>query len=186
MSMMGVILAGGKSTRMKQDKAMLNFGGIGLLQRQFAMLESLLGRGNVIVSGDRPDYPHVKDMDSSLGPLEGLRSVSHSLLNKGQICPLLVVPVDMPFMTPHGLNRLIHAASDEPMTKFRGRTLPLVVNKPLVVFEAIEKMKAGADTARESSFKNLFKKIEVQEIEAEPEHFFANINTPEDWDATLS
>ncbi len=186
MKMVGVILAGGMSTRMKQDKALLKLDGISLLQKQFEMLERLLGKGNVIVSGNRSEYPHVTDIDSRLGPLEGLRSVGNYLVSKGQKNPLLVIPVDMPFMTDSGLNRLINFASGKPIVKFTGRQLPVVVNNVVVVLEAIEQLRSSTDKDNKNSFQNLFKKVQVQEIESEQESFFVNINTPEEWHASLS
>lgn len=186
MNMMGVILAGGKSTRMKQDKALLRLAGMSLLQRQFEMLERLLGKGNVIVSGDRPEYPHVKDINSCLGPLEGLRSVCDYLVIKNQLNPLLVIPIDMPFMTDNGLSRLIRFTSDKSITRFNGYQLPIVIRNPIVVLAAIEKLKVSTEKDHKNSFKNLFKKVQVQEIGPEPESFFSNINTPEEWYAALS
>ncbi|NJM09499.1 MAG: NTP transferase domain-containing protein [Bdellovibrionaceae bacterium] len=44
MSMVGVLLAGGKSTRMKQDKALLQLNGSSLLQHQFNFLKSISGK----------------------------------------------------------------------------------------------------------------------------------------------
>ncbi len=186
MSMVGVILAGGKSTRMKQDKALLNLGGVSLLQRQFDLLEDLLGSGQVIVSGDRPPFPHLRDRDQGLGPLEGLRSVADHLLKETVMNSLLVVPVDMPFLTPLGLSRLMASSEREAVTKFKGWPLPLVIHDLSQVLKALDEVKLKATSESDLSFRQLYKKVSVQEIEAESDSFFANLNTPEDWNAALS
>lgn len=185
MNMIGVILAGGKSTRMKQDKALLSFGGVSLLHSQFKKLETLLGEDQVIVSGDRPNYPHVRDIEVGLGPLEGLRSVLHYLLKNNRKESLLVVPVDMPFLTEDILRRLGQTKANQPITKFKGQQLPFVINNLGVVFKSIEEIKTTEKTGHRNSFKSLFNKIVVNEIEPEAEIFFTNLNTPEDWNAAI-
>lgn len=185
MKTLGVILAGGKSTRMKQDKALLPVGGVSLLHSQFKKLVALLGEGHVIVSGDRPEYPHVKDIEPNMGPMEGLRSVIHRLLKNKRNHTLLVVPVDMPFLTEDILRKLLHSKCDHPITKFKGQQLPFVINDLSEVIKFMEEIKTTEETCHRNSFKNLFNKLEVNEIGPEPESFFANLNTPEDWNAAI-
>lgn len=188
MSMVGVILAGGKSTRMKQDKALLRFEGTSLLQYQFSLLEKHLGKGQVLVSGDRPEFPHVKDLVSGLGPLEGLRSVCRHLLHLEKKGGLLVIPVDMPFISDAGLSRLLHYQTKLDMAKFSAQQLPIVIHnlhKILTRIEAMEKNITGLSKGS-FSFNHLFTQCRVEEIPAEDDGFFTNINTPEDWNAALS
>ena len=124
--MMGLILTGGKSSRMKQDKALLKLDGISLLQRQYQFLERHLGKGNVIVSGDRPEFPHVKDIEQGLGPIEGVRSVCRQLIQgEKKLNKLFVVPVDMPFLTDSGFDRLVKFGGKNVITKFAGQQLPI-------------------------------------------------------------
>ncbi len=189
MSMVGVILAGGKSTRMKQDKALLKFAGTSLLQYQFSLLEKHLGKGNVLVSGDRPEFPHVKDLFSDLGPLEGLRSVCRHLLHLEKRGTLLVIPVDMPFINDAGLSRLIHYQTKLDVAKFSAQQLPIVIHdihKILTGIETLEKNFTGGFSKGSFSFNHLFGQIQVDEIPAEEDEFFTNLNTPEDWNAALS
>jgi molybdopterin-guanine dinucleotide biosynthesis protein A len=170
---------------MKQDKALLPVGGVSLLQCQFKKLVALLGEDHVIVSGDRPEYPHVKDIEPNLGPIEGLRSVLRILLKNRRNYSLLVVPVDMPFLTEDILSKLLQAKCERPITKFKGQQLPFVIKDLSTVLKFIEKIKATEEIGHRNSFKNLFNKLEVNEIGPEPEMFFANLNTPEDWNAAI-
>jgi molybdopterin-guanine dinucleotide biosynthesis protein A len=102
------LLAGGKSSRMGQDKATLEWEGQVLWQRQIELLESL-NPAQLLISG-RPDGPYVGsmydvifDMDNNLGPLSGL----NSLLLKCKTSRLLVLAVDMPWMTKEILEKLL-------------------------------------------------------------------------------
>lgn len=189
MNIVGVILAGGKSTRMKQDKALLKLKSESLLQQQFAMMEDLLGEGRVVVSGDRPGFPHITDISPGLGPLEGLRSVCHHLLNQCDERSLLVVPVDMPFINEDGLRRLILHESESEVTKFSSHQLPALFCDLKRTITEIEFLMSEAQTtsSRDCSFKKLFNRLKVDDLEMnESDKFFTNLNTPEDFHAALS
>lgn len=188
MSMVGVVLAGGKSTRMRQDKALLKFRGTYLLQHQFSLLEKYLGKGNVLVSGDRPDFPHVRDLSSGLGPLEGLRSVCIHLLRIRKFESLLVVPVDMPFISDANFRRLIDHKTKLDITKFQRQRLPVVVYDINKILNGVEAIRESFNAFSQAffSFDRLFMQLQVDEIPAEDDGCFTNMNTPEDWNAALS
>lgn len=96
-----VLLAGGRSTRMKQDKALLHWHGQDLWQSQLHKLQSL-GAARVLLScrkeqplfpGDGVEIVHdPENMDE--GPLGAITRC----LERVQM-PLLVLAVDMPWMT---------------------------------------------------------------------------------------
>ncbi|NJM09498.1 MAG: hypothetical protein HC883_00935 [Bdellovibrionaceae bacterium] len=56
------------------------------------------------------------------------------------------------------------------------------------VLSGIEAIKESADSfsGESLSFNSLFKRVQVEEIPAEMGEFFANVNTPEEWNAALS
>lgn len=188
MSLVGIILAGGKSARMGQDKALLKLEGMTLLQRQYRMLEKLLGSGNVFVSGKRSEFPHVEDLEPNLGPVEGVRSVGRSLVQSHGVSSVFVVPVDMPFITDAGFRRLVVHPGRQDITKFKGQQFPIVINDLNRILGAIEAIRKKNETCSAGgySFKHLFEEVRVEEIPAEPAEFFTNINYPEDWNAALS
>ena len=102
------LLAGGKSSRMGQDKATLEFEDEPLWQRQVRLLESL-DPAEVLISG-RPDGPYVGssykiiyDHESGQGPLAGLAAVLEACTTSH----LLVLAVDMPWMTQAVLESLL-------------------------------------------------------------------------------
>lgn len=97
----GVVLAGGKSTRMGQDKALLSFQGETLLHHQVQLLRPICDQ--VVVSGEYADFACVPDSMQGYGPITGIYSVAKQFPN----CSLLVVPVDMPLLTEAHLNLLL-------------------------------------------------------------------------------
>jgi len=79
--MQGVILAGGLSTRMGTDKALLRVGGRRVLDRNRAMLDSVCGKSLVAardtaqaVSLELPDATILTDLIPHCGPLGGIHA----------------------------------------------------------------------------------------------------------------
>ncbi len=108
-----IVLAGGRSERMGQDKALLRVCGRTLLETVVAMLEPLVRE--VIVVADRADryalsaarvvgddYPQTGPLGGILTGLRELGAGSH-----------LVVACDMPTLQPALLQLLLDAASSE-------------------------------------------------------------------------
>lgn len=101
----GVVLAGGKSSRMGRDKAQLLWQGTPLLQHMCALLLAS-GASRVMVSGNYPEMGGIADTSPELGPLGGLASVAPHIPDGA----LLLVPVDMPQLTPSLLLHLVQHA----------------------------------------------------------------------------
>ncbi|QHS51495.1 molybdenum cofactor guanylyltransferase [Edaphobacter sp. 12200R-103] len=95
-SLAGFVLAGGRSSRMGQDKALLPLDSVPLIQRAVWKLRKLTSQ--VCILGSRPELspfaPLVPDLRESCGPLGGMEAaLSHTLYDWS-----LVLPVDMPFL----------------------------------------------------------------------------------------
>ena len=114
----GVVLAGGRSSRMGRDKAGLVWQGRSLLQHMGELLREA-GAAKIVVSGDYPDAGGIPDAERDLGPLGGIASVAAALADG----PLLIVPVDMPTITAPLLARL--AGSDARCACYRDHMLPM-------------------------------------------------------------
>jgi molybdenum cofactor guanylyltransferase len=94
------VLAGGRSTRMGRDKAVLPFCGRPLIAIALETLSKLreLGLGPARIAGSRPDLaafaPVVEDLHPGCGPLSGIEAALTASCE-----PLnLFLPVDMPLM----------------------------------------------------------------------------------------
>lgn len=74
----GIIVAGGRSSRMGQDKAMLQLGGVAVLERISAVLGQVAQRV-IVVARDTQQYRRfglemTTDLYPSLGPLSGIHA----------------------------------------------------------------------------------------------------------------
>jgi molybdopterin-guanine dinucleotide biosynthesis protein A len=116
-----MVLAGGRSTRMGRDKALLDWRGRPLLERQLDALRAA-GVDDVRVSGDRPDYGGVADARPGLGPLGGLAGVAGAVAGEAD---LVVIPVDMPLLGAALLRRLRAEQPPARCLRFAGHVLPM-------------------------------------------------------------
>jgi molybdopterin-guanine dinucleotide biosynthesis protein A len=120
-----LLLAGGASTRMGRDKALLPhpISGRSLLEHQATLLRSLPGCAELLISapperayrcsGELATAQLVEDSLPGLGPLGG---VAAGLARASQR-RLLVLAVDLPWVTPRLLERLLDpAGSGAPAT----------------------------------------------------------------------
>jgi molybdenum cofactor guanylyltransferase len=117
----GVVLAGGLSTRMGRDKAMLHWMGRPLIEHQITTLREA-GVDEVQVSGYRPDYQGVPDVQPQMGPLGGLAAIAAI---RPDDVDLLVIPVDMPLLQAALLRRLRAERPAARGLRFAGHVLPL-------------------------------------------------------------
>ncbi|MDM5228105.1 molybdenum cofactor guanylyltransferase [Cytobacillus sp. NJ13] len=99
MSATGIILAGGHSSRMGENKALLKIGGKTVIDRIADQLSSLLPNV-IIVANKQEDYqflglPLVSDRWKEKGPLAGI----HAGLSESRTQNNLIVACDMPFIS---------------------------------------------------------------------------------------
>jgi molybdopterin-guanine dinucleotide biosynthesis protein A len=128
-----VILAGGRSQRMGQDKAWLLLDGKPLIARQVALAREL-GAEEVFISGRAgTDYDSlncrvVQDRVTNAGPLAGIESA----LAASSTPLLLVLAVDMPKMTASPLQRLLVCCSETrgAVPRFNHQLEPLAAIYP--------------------------------------------------------
>ncbi len=113
-SFSGILLAGGKSSRMKTQKALLRLGGMTLLERQIEKLKAL-GCDQIILSlaadgaenfkvAEESQVLQVRDLVAEAGPLAGL----YSCLPRCRF-PALVISVDLPLLSVETLRGLLQA-----------------------------------------------------------------------------
>jgi molybdenum cofactor cytidylyltransferase len=118
MSMAGVVLAGGRSSRMGSPKALLDFRGQPFAVRILEALEALEVKTRVVVVGTdsariRPalaghDCMIVENEDVDGGPIASLRAALRALRGV-QPAALLAWPVDLPHVRVATVDRLLEA-----------------------------------------------------------------------------
>jgi molybdopterin-guanine dinucleotide biosynthesis protein A len=118
----GLVLAGGKSRRMGQDKALLNRDGRSQLEFAYSLLHSVADQCFVSVRAEQNDdsergrFPQIVDRHADIGPVAGILSALETHPN----ADWLVVACDLPNLDSQTLEYLIENRSDErPFTAYR-------------------------------------------------------------------
>lgn len=174
----GVILAGGQSKRMGQDKALLQIRGKTLLAHIIDILYAVRPKlDDVVVSGRKLEIPYVQDTYKNLGPLGGIYSVIHTV-EQHAIKSFLIMPVDMPLMTQNALDNLLTHENSMPSFDafiYKNNYFPLLLRLTPAVLRFFENPPL-------SSIQNLLMHLNTFEANWNKieEHIFTNVNTPKD------
>lgn len=108
----GVLLAGGKSQRMGQDKRFLAIGEETLLTRSLTVLRSVFPRVLVVIAQDSPalecDAPVLRDLIPHCGSLGGL----YTGLKQAETEWVFAVACDMPFLGAATIRHFIERKRD--------------------------------------------------------------------------
>ncbi len=105
----GFVLAGGKSSRMGRDKALLEVGGVSLVGRAVRLLQGVTGKPVIISSSPRHGLAGVSvvaDDFPGWGPLGGIATA----LRISETDWSLVIACDLPYLTKAWLDFLIERA----------------------------------------------------------------------------
>ena len=108
----GAILAGGKSSRMGEDKALLELNGKSFIQQITETLQSVFHK--VIIISDRGekyqflDLAIYQDIFKECGPLGGI----HSALRNAETKKVFIVSCDLPLMTSDAIGHLVARAHE--------------------------------------------------------------------------
>src|SRR5271169_1696571 len=129
----GVVLAGGRSSRMGTPKAALEWHGSTLLRRTVGILARATGGPVVVVRapgqdlpGLPPDVEVVDDPREGKGPVQGLAAGLDALLDRADVA--FVSSTDMPFLHPAFVRRVlraVHEGADVGLPVARGYPQPL-------------------------------------------------------------
>jgi len=123
----GILLAGGKSRRMGEDKRYLVVGEQTLLERGLAVLRSIFQEVLVVIAQDSPPLDVgarvVRDLVPECGSLGGL----YTGLVQATTPFIFVVACDMPFLDPAVITQFTsrRAAADIVMAKLAARLHPM-------------------------------------------------------------
>lgn len=189
-NVIGIVLAGGRSTRMGRDKALLpvdESGAIRLVDHMSALLQAS-GIARVIISGSVSGADCIADEMPELGPLGGLKSI-FSRIARDPHGVMVIVPVDMPRLRPERVCELVQQFSqfsktgDIDAVHFSDHALPLAVRNSETVLCAISALldPGGQPSAR--SIRGLLARLKTFNLQL-PKHCaqeFVNVNTPEQW-----
>jgi molybdopterin-guanine dinucleotide biosynthesis protein A len=176
----GFVLAGGRSSRMGQDKALLTLGGEPLVKRAIQKLRKICAE--VAIAGGTEDLARfgrvIPDKTCGCGPLGGIVSALEQSSSEWN----LFLPVDAPYVPISALKALLAMAGAFPgvgvMARVRGLMHPLCAVYSRNALEALEReLVAGrwkVTLAIESAGP-------VKVMDFEDPSWFANLNTPEEF-----
>jgi molybdenum cofactor guanylyltransferase len=190
----GFVLAGGKSSRMKTDKAFLKLGDETFLERAALALESVFeNRVKIVLNPNQthfieklpPAVFHIFDIFENRGALGGI----HAALKNCRTDFAFVLACDMPFVTSEAIEKLAGIALDSKEfsaivpRQTEGRLQPLcAVYRVETCLPKLEKYLSENASNAVKDFLNL---IDVKLVEADSlgdKNLFFNINQPSEYD----
>jgi molybdopterin-guanine dinucleotide biosynthesis protein A len=190
----GIVLCGGKSTRMGTSKALLPFGPETMLQRVVRLLGGVVKPIVAVAAPDQvlPELPRdiiiTRDEREGRGPLEGLRAGLKALPRFVEAA--YVTSCDVPLLVPGFVMQMLDLARDHDVTLmeidgfphplsavYRRTTLPFVEDllakdrlRPVFLFDAVRT-----------------RRVRPEEMTADPELLtLRNLNTREEYQAALA
>lgn len=181
-----VILAGGKSSRMGSEKALLKINDITLIERAISICKIFFNEV-LISTNDKGLFNFagivcISDIYPNLGPISGI----HAGLIASETEKIFVLSIDTVFDDPNLIKEMIVKQTYKPIV------LPLVSDIPQYVFGIYSKSILPKIEEKVKEKSPLSPKIIVKEIETELINFekmdffdrerFFNINTLEDYE----
>jgi molybdopterin-guanine dinucleotide biosynthesis protein A len=184
----GLVLAGGRSTRMGQDKARLRYGAQPQLEAAFQLLQPIVDDCRVSVRVDQRDdplrarFPQLVDLESDIGPAAGLLA-AHA---HAPHAAWLAVACDLPLLDAATLTTLVAArAPGIAAVSFRsdhdGLAEPLcAIWEPAALHRLAQRVAAGRYGLR-----GALSGDDVRLLPPPSAHALDNANTPADHAALL-
>ncbi|NTS77868.1 molybdenum cofactor guanylyltransferase [Catenovulum sp. SM1970] len=175
MAFSGVILAGGCSSRMGQDKTELTVNELSLLDYAKARLQST-GANPILISRNTFDMGTLPDIYPHHGPLSGVHSAA---MEAKRAEGLLVIAVDMPLISVNSLTVLVATGQlhNRPV-HYQGASLPCYI--PLS--DSIKlKLEHILTSKQNKTLENFLYHEKTLVLQPRDKKEFININTPEQW-----
>lgn len=177
----GVILAGGLSSRMGQDKALLTRDHRDMF---FYTLDTVqaLSLSDIFISRNPSQVSYltrlttVSDQFQNLGPLGGI----HAIAQQSHADALLIVPIDLPLLETKDLEKLI--SMGEVMHKpiyFHDHYLPLFLPLNDTTRNYLNDVVTGQVTSK--SVKAMCRHFQGISLSPDNQGRLQNTNTPEQW-----
>jgi molybdopterin-guanine dinucleotide biosynthesis protein A len=184
----GLVLAGGRSTRMQRDKAALSYHGRTQLEWAMSLLEPYVERAFVSVRPDQNEDPvrarfaQIVDAHENLGPIAGILAAQARYPDVAW----LVLACDLPFLDGGTLEHLLRARMPHRQaTAYRsshdGLPEPLcAIYEPSSRTEIAAYVASGKQCPRKFLLKG-----DVQLIDEPNPRALENVNTPEEYGSAM-
>lgn len=173
----GLVLTGGKSTRMGKDKSVLNYHGVP--QKEFAkdIIKNRLSEVFYSVQNKSEDSNEIHDVFLNLGPFGGICSA----FQKDPNSAWLILATDLPFVTAELIDLLLqHRNPSKVATAIKGKDKdfpePLItIYEPKAYAKLLQYLAQGYSCPRKMLINADVEIIEVDDA------FIRNVNTPEEF-----
>jgi molybdenum cofactor guanylyltransferase len=190
----GIVLCGGKSSRMGTSKALLPFGAETMLQRVVRLLGGVVAPIVVVAAVDQelpplpPGVLMARDEREGRGPLQGLSAGLKAL--PPQVEAAYVTSCDVPLLVPAFVTEMLGFARDHDIAlmEIDGFAHPLSAVYRRDVLPRVEELLAQ-DRLRPVFLFDMVRtrRVTPPEITADPDLLtLKNLNTPEDYKAALA
>jgi molybdopterin-guanine dinucleotide biosynthesis protein A len=176
----GIVLAGGLSTRMGQDKANLQLEDKSLLNLAVLLLESI-NLDKIFVSGNYSHFDSIADIHTQLGPIGGLHACVEVLFE--QYDALFILPVDMPLISAQQCQHLLTEFEKYPQGVFFEKvTFPMLLPLNLSLKNYLDEALNSTEKKHRSLYR-LLKSLKIHSVSDinQQEFRFQNSNTPDEW-----
>jgi molybdopterin-guanine dinucleotide biosynthesis protein A len=177
----GFVLAGGRSSRMGRDKALLRHGGTTLVEHLARTV--LKAAGSVALVGDPAryasfGYPVYQDKFPGCGPVGGI----YTALAVSSADWNLIVACDMPGVSGEVLGRLLDSAAEPGAGNCVVAVGPAGELEPLCAVYHRDCLPVLERAIREKRFRmrDLVAELEARSMLVDPA-VLANVNTPAEW-----
>jgi molybdopterin-guanine dinucleotide biosynthesis protein A len=189
----GILLAGGKSRRMGEDKRYLVVGEQTLLERGLGVLRSIFQEVLVVIAQDSPPLDVtatvVRDLVPDCGSLGGL----YTGLTRATTPYIFIVACDMPFLDPAVISQFIsHTVTEDiVMAKLATRLHPMHALYGKRCLPVVEQMISARQLRIQDMVSHASLRIryitEADLFTIDPSgRSFQNVNTPDDLEAARS
>ena len=175
-----VILAGGKSSRMQRDKALLPFGEANsLAEFQYRRLSKIFSKVYISSKKNKFDFDVqvVEDRYESSSPLVALVSIFESL---EEVEEVFLLSVDAPFVSESVINKLYknNRSVDVVVAQSNNGLEPLcAIYHRSCLFEAKRALEEN-----NHRLQTLFETLNVKKVKIEDESIFMNLNYPSEYE----
>jgi molybdenum cofactor guanylyltransferase len=200
----GVVLAGGRSSRMGRPKGALEWHGSTLLHRTAALLARTVGGPVLVVAAPDQELPElpprvevVADPVEGLGPMQGLATGLAALRERAPVA--FVCSTDLPFLHPALIRRVLRGFADPEVDVVlpvaRGYRQPLAAGYRTSLAGLIERLLGEGDLRPGMLFRHCrVAQLDDAALLAEPDlarhdpelDSLVNVNEPDDYAAALA
>ncbi len=191
----GIVLCGGRSTRMGVPKATLPFGSETMLQRVVRLLGAVVSPIVVVAAREQSlpalpdDVTVARDEREQRGPLEGLRAGLKAL--PGSVGIAYITSCDVPLLVPAFVERMIELLGDHDIAvmEINGFPHPLSAVYRREILPEVESLLAKDRLRPAFLFDQMrTRRVRPEEmVSVDPQlHTLRNLNTPDDYLEALS